>query len=75
VSARDVIKTKGMGYIDPAEFAAQADLVMKYVAKPEDKRPDVDSMMSNKFTGAIKFSDAEWDQTQKNCQEFRAYVS
>ena len=75
VSARDTVKTKGMGYIDPKDYAAMTDLVMKYVAKPEDKRPDIDSMMTNKFTGAIKFTDAEWEQTQKNCQEFRAYVT
>src|ERR1700722_6627833 len=75
VSARDTVKTKGKGYIDPKDYAAMTDLVMKYVAKPEDKRPDIDSMMTNKFTGAIKFTDAEWEQTQKNCQEFRAYVT
>jgi hypothetical protein len=32
-------------------------------------------MMTNKFAGSIKLSDAEWEQTQKNCQEFRAYVT
>jgi hypothetical protein len=32
-------------------------------------------MMTNKFAGGIKFTDAEWDQAQKNCQEFRAYVT
>ena len=75
VSARDTIASKGMGYIDPADFAAQADLVMKYLAKPDDKRPDIDSMMTNKFTGMVKFTDAEWGQAQKNSQEFRAYLA
>ena len=51
------------------------DLVMKYIAKPEDKRPDIAGMMTNKFTGGIKFTDAELDQAQKNSQEFRAYVT
>jgi ABC-type nitrate/sulfonate/bicarbonate transport system substrate-binding protein len=75
VSARETIKTKGMGYIDPQDYAAMTDLVMKYVAKPEDKRPDIASMMTNKFAGGIKVSDAEWSAVQKNCQEFRAYVT
>jgi NitT/TauT family transport system substrate-binding protein len=75
VSARETVKTKGMGYIDPKDYEAMTDLVMKYIAKPEDKRPDVGGMMTNKFAGSIKLSDAEWEQTQKNCQEFRAYVT
>jgi NitT/TauT family transport system substrate-binding protein len=75
VSLRDTIKTKGMGYIDPKDYEAMTDLVMKYVAKPEDKRPAIDGMMTNKFAGGIKFTDTEWDQAQKNSQEFRAYVT
>lgn len=75
VSARETVTTKGMGYIDPADFSAQADLVMKYVAKPGDKRPDLDSMMTNKFIGTVKLSSAEWDEVQKNCREFGAYVT
>ncbi len=75
VSARETLKTQGMGYIDPKDYEAMTDLTMKYIAKPEDKRPSLDSMMTNKFTGAIKFTDAEWDQAEKNCQEFRAYVT
>jgi NitT/TauT family transport system substrate-binding protein len=75
VSTRDTLKTKGMGYIDPKDYEAMTDLVMKYIAKPEDKRPSIDSMMTNKFAGGIKFTDAELDQAQKNCQEFRPYVT
>jgi hypothetical protein len=48
---------------------------MKFLAKPDDKRPDIDSMMTNRFAGAIKLTSAEWDQAQKNCQEFRAYMT
>ncbi|HTQ33422.1 MAG TPA: ABC transporter substrate-binding protein [Stellaceae bacterium] len=75
VSAHDTLTSKGMGYIDPADFKAQADLVMKFLAKPEDKLPVIDSMMTNKFTGGIKFTEAEMSQAQKNCQEFRSYVT
>lgn len=75
VSARDTLSSKGMGYIDPKDYEAMTDLVMKYIAKPEDKRPDVASIMTNKYAGGIKFTSAEWDQALKNCQEFRAYVT
>ena len=75
VSARDAIRTHGMGHIEPQDYEAMTDLVMTYVAKPGDKRPDIAAMMTNKFTGAIKVDDAEWALAQKNCQEFRAYVT
>jgi NitT/TauT family transport system substrate-binding protein len=75
VSARETIKTNGMGYIVPKDYEAMTDLVMKYIAGPGDKRPDVAKMMTNKFAGSVKLTDAEWEQTQKNCQEFRAYVT
>jgi ABC-type nitrate/sulfonate/bicarbonate transport system substrate-binding protein len=75
VSAHDIVKAKGMGTFDPKDYEAMTDLVMKYVARPEDKRPAIDSMMTNKFAGGIKFTDAEWDQALKNCREFRSYVT
>jgi NitT/TauT family transport system substrate-binding protein len=75
VAARETLKTKGMGYLDPKDYDAMTDLVMKYIANPGDKRPEIDGMMTNKFAGSIKFTDAEWDQAQKNSQEFRAYVT
>jgi hypothetical protein len=32
-------------------------------------------MMTNRFVGDVKISAAEFDQTRKNTQEFRAYVT
>jgi hypothetical protein len=64
-----------MGYLDPKDYEAMTDLVMKYIAKPDDKRPTIDSMMTNKFSGTIKCTNAELDQAQKNCAEFGAYVT
>ncbi|MBV9551821.1 MAG: ABC transporter substrate-binding protein [Alphaproteobacteria bacterium] len=75
VSAREAIKSHGMGYIEVKDYEAMTDLVMKYIAKPEYKRPDTASIMTNKFTGGIKLSEAEFAQAQKNSQEFRAYVT
>ncbi|MFZ2004171.1 MAG: ABC transporter substrate-binding protein [Stellaceae bacterium] len=75
VSARDLIKAHGMGYFDPKDFEVQTDLVMKYLAKPDDKRPDVATMMTNKFAGQIKLTDAEWATAQKYASEYSPYVS
>jgi hypothetical protein len=75
VSAVDLIKTHGMGYSEPKDYETMTDLVMKYVAREDDKRPSVADMMTNRFVGGLKFTAAEWDQAQKNAQEFRAYVS
>jgi ABC-type nitrate/sulfonate/bicarbonate transport system substrate-binding protein len=75
VSARDIIKTNGMGYFDPKDFDTQIDLVMKYLAKPGDKRPDLASMMTNRFAGQIKFTDAEWSTAQKYASEYSPYVT
>jgi NitT/TauT family transport system substrate-binding protein len=75
VSARDVIKTNGMGYIEPKDYETMTDLVMKYVAKEDDKPPQVADMMTNKFAGKIKLSAADWEQMQKNCAEYRAFVT
>jgi hypothetical protein len=75
VSAREIIKEHGMGYIEPKDFDTMTDLVMKYIANESDKRPDVAALMTNRFAGGMKLSDAEWSQMQKNCAEFRAYVT
>jgi NitT/TauT family transport system substrate-binding protein len=75
VSLHPTLKTRGMGYIDPKDYAAMTDLVMKYVAKPGDRRPAIDSMVTDKFAGTLRFSDSEWETAQKNAVEFRAYVT
>ena len=74
VAAREVIKTNGMGYMEPNDYESMTDLVMKYVAKEGDQRPDVRKMMTNQFVGDHKPSPAEWDQMQKNTHEFRTYL-
>jgi NitT/TauT family transport system substrate-binding protein len=75
VSARDIIRDRGMGYMEPKDYEVMTDLVMKYIARDTDKRPAVAEMMTNRFAGTTKLTPAEWEQTQKNAQEFRPYVS
>lgn len=74
-AANPVIKTNGLGWIDPKAYETQTDLIMRYVAKPSDKRPAMDSLMTNHFIGSVKLSSAEFDKARKNSEEFRAYVT
>jgi NitT/TauT family transport system substrate-binding protein len=74
-AADPVIKQNGLGWIEPSAYETQTDLIMRYVAKPDDKRPTTDSMMTNRFVGSVKVSAAEFDKAQGNAAEFRAYVN
>ena len=75
VCARDIIRTNGLGYMEPTDYEAMTDLVMKYLAAEGDPRPEVAKTMTNRFCGGVRLSPAEWAQVQKNAQEFRPYVS
>lgn len=75
VSAPETVKQHGMGYADPAAIETQVDLVMKYLAKPGDKRPEVANLMTNRFAGKLSFTDDEWKSVQKSASEYRAYMS
>ena len=74
-AANPVIKTSGLGWIEPEAYQAQTDLVVQYLAKPGDKRPTMDALITNRFVGSVKFSADEFDEAQKNSREFRAYVT
>jgi NitT/TauT family transport system substrate-binding protein len=59
----------------PQDFETMTDLVMNYIARENDERPPVASMMSNRFVGGLRLSDGEWQQAQKSALEFWAYVT
>jgi len=60
---RDAAKQHGIGYAPPDDYKTMTDLVMKYVA-PNEKRPDLEKVVSNKFAGGVKLTDAEWNSIQ-----------
>src|ERR1700731_2210826 len=62
VAAREVIKNNGMGYMEPNDYESITDLVMKYLAKEGDQRPEVPTMMTKRFVGNQKPAAAEWDE-------------
>ncbi len=65
----------GLGYGAPKDFEAMIDLVMKYVAKPTDKRPTVADVMTNRFVGKLKLTDAEWTRAEAGVKEFKQVLS
>jgi len=75
VSTRDFAKNQGLGYSDPKDYETMTDLVMKYLAREGDPRPDVAGMVTNRFAGNVKLSASEWEQAQKNSGEFRTYLT
>src|SRR6201981_2718571 len=75
VVTRDIVRTNGLGYMEPKDYEEMTDLVMKYLAHDGDPRPEISNVMTNRFAGAVKLSPAEWAEAQKNAQEFRPFVS
>lgn len=63
------------GYMEPKDYEVMTDLVMKYIARDTDTRPAIADLMTNRLVGGLKLTLAEWEQTQKNTQESRPYVS
>ncbi|MBV9827154.1 MAG: ABC transporter substrate-binding protein [Alphaproteobacteria bacterium] len=73
--ARDIVRQNGLGYMAPEDYETMADMVMRYLAGPGAKRPDVSSLLTNRFIGALKLNEPEFAEAQKNAEEFRAYVT
>lgn len=65
---------QGVGYGDMASLDTQIDLVMKYVAGPDAKRPVTEKLFTNEFAGKIKLSAAEWDAAKKSAAPYAAYL-
>jgi len=69
-------RKNGLGYGDPKDYATMIDLVMKnVVADAKDKTPDQDAVVTNRFVGKVKLSDAEWAQAESAVKEFKAILS
>jgi NitT/TauT family transport system substrate-binding protein len=70
----DAAKRNGIGYAPAAEYKTMMDLVMKYVA-PEGKRPDLEKVVSNKYAGGVKLTDAEWETVKGSCSDVTKLLS
>lgn len=58
-------RANGLGWINHKKLDAMTDFVLQYQAEPGAKRPDLQTMFTNKYTGAIKLSDSEWAIAEK----------
>jgi NitT/TauT family transport system substrate-binding protein len=72
---RPEARDHGLGWSDPVAFAETTELVMQYLASPGMKRPDADSLFTNRFTGKIKLAEPQWGQVHARVAEFDKYLS
>jgi NitT/TauT family transport system substrate-binding protein len=69
-------RKNGLGYGEPKDYATMTDLVMQNIATgPKDKRPEQDGILTNRFTGKLKLSDAEWTKAESAVTEFKTVLS
>ena len=67
-------KKGGLGWGDPKKLADMADLIAEFVAEKDAPRPDPNVLFTNKFSGNVKLTDAEWAQVEKSVAPYREYV-
>lgn len=67
-------ETQALGYTDMAKAAGMVDMVMAYGVPKEAVRPDPATLFTNRFVGAVKLSQAEWDTVRKNTAEYAAIL-
>lgn len=70
----DEAKQHGLGWQSPDAMAKMTDLIMAYTASKDTKRPDVESMYTNRFVGRIKLDAKAWQQAESNYQSYRKYL-
>ena len=69
----DAAMKNGVGYAPPADYETMMDLVMKYVA-PDGKRPDLQKVVSNKYAGNVKLTEAEWASIKASVPDVTALL-
>jgi NitT/TauT family transport system substrate-binding protein len=65
----------GLGWGDVAALNQQTDLIIKYVAGANAKRPDVGAMFTNEFAGKVKLNPGEFEAARKSSAEFARYLN
>jgi hypothetical protein len=63
-------RANGLGWCDPQAFSDITDLCMTYLAPPDAKRPELDQLFTNRFTGKVKLDEAHWAQVRQRVAEF-----
>lgn len=68
------VRKNGLGWMNPDAIANHVDLVMKYLADKDDKRPETDQIFTNRFAGSVKISDSEWDKAAASYDRYKPYL-
>ena len=66
--------THGLGYTDLGKASEMIDMVMEFGAPKDAKKPDVNTLYTNKFTGTSKLSAADWDKVRKNVAPYASIL-
>lgn len=65
----------GLGYSDVTKWNAMTDLVMQYGTPADATRPGTDAVISNRFAGRLKLTEAEWAAQRTRLQPFSAMLA
>ena len=58
-------RTHGLGWANHSKLDAMTDFVLRYQAAPGAKKPDLNTIFTNRFIGSVKLTDKEWAQAEK----------
>ncbi|MBP7564425.1 MAG: ABC transporter substrate-binding protein [Burkholderiaceae bacterium] len=72
---QDEPKRNGLGWGDPKIFDSMASLVMEYVDKPGMVKPTADQLFTNRFTGRVKLTAAEWATVEEGTKAYRPLLA
>ena len=60
----------GLGWTDMGRWRAMTDLVMEFSAPPDSRRPEQDAIITNRFAGKQKLTEAEWTAQRTRLEPF-----
>jgi ABC-type nitrate/sulfonate/bicarbonate transport system substrate-binding protein len=60
----------GLGWSDQGAYSETSDLCMQYLFEAGMKRPDNDTLFTNRFTGKVKLDETQWAQVHQRVSEY-----
>jgi NitT/TauT family transport system substrate-binding protein len=68
------LREGGVGWGDPESLNKQTDLIMKFAAPANAKRPDVNAIFTNELVGKWKLTPQEYETARKSSAEFAKHL-
>lgn len=69
------LRDHGIGWGDMKAVNAQTDLIMKFVAPANSKRPDVAAIFTNEMAGRQKLTAEDYERARKTSAEFASHLN